>query len=386
MCAELAVKIKKSKKKLPLISRGSVLYLRPSGLVYGSIANQVVISNNGLLLAGGKIAYTLCEIIQPGGSIGYGATRVCSIKEMISWSKKEGEDVSKCIEDYLHKISSPRKLIKNFSKIHKEKNAPKIMGIVNTTPDSFSDGGKYLALEDALSHSLSLLDHGADIIDVGGESTRPGAEIVDENEEIKRTIPLIKELSNKGVVTSIDSRKSKVISAALEAGAQIVNDVSALTFDKESIEVVKKTGVPVILMHMQGNPQTMQKSPQYTCAPLDIFDYLKERIQFCNNHGIDRSQIIVDPGIGFGKTSEHNIEILNYLTLFHGLGCPILVGFSRKRFISEIGSEASEQERLAGSLGAGLLSLNQGVQFLRVHDVFETKQAISVWNSVIQSV
>lgn len=386
MCADLAVKIKKNEKNFPLKSRDSMLYLRPLGLVYGSVASQVVISSNGFLLAGGKIAYTLCEIIQPGGSMGYGATRVCSIQEVVSWSKKEGEDVSKCVDDYLDAISAPRKLFSNFPKVFKEKNTPKIMGIVNITPDSFSDGGKYLAFEDALSHSISLLDHGADIIDVGGESTRPGAEIVDEDEEIKRTIPLIKELSNRGVITSIDSRKSKVMSAALAAGAKIVNDVSALTFDQESIEIVKRKGVPVILMHMQGNPKTMQQSPKYACAPLDIFDYLKERIQCCNNHGIGKSQIIIDPGIGFGKTAEHNIEILNYLTLFHGLGCCVLVGFSRKRFISQVCREVAEEERLAGSLSAALISLNQGVQFLRVHDVFETKQAISVWNSMIQSV
>ena len=352
-------------------------YTRPCNFYYGNYAKNLVKIKKALPLAGNSnISFDQLEIFQRkiGGSI---KSYIYTLNEI----KKLNREIKNRVKIDLKSITSKRKSISRL-----KFDNPHIIGALNITPDSFSDGGKYLALEDALSHSLSLLDHGADIIDVGGESTRPGAEIVDENEEIKRTIPLIKELSNKGVVTSIDSRKSKVISAALEAGAQIVNDVSALTFDKESIEVVKKTGVPVILMHMQGNPQTMQKSPQYTCAPLDIFDYLKERIQFCNNHGIDRSQIIVDPGVGFGKTSEHNIEILNYLTLFHGLGCPILVGFSRKRFISEIGSEASEQERLAGSLGAGLLSLNQGVQFLRVHDVFETKQAISVWNSVIQSV
>ena len=386
MCANPAVKIKQNEKNVPLKSRDSALYLRPFGLVHGSTASQAIISNSGFFLAGGKIAYTLCEVIQPGGSTGYGATSALSVKELSAWSEQEGEEINTCVKDYLKKISSPRKIFSDFPKIFQEKNTPKIMGIVNVTPDSFSDGGKYIAFEDALSHSLSLLEHGADIIDVGGESTRPGAKIVNDDEEIERTIPLIKELANRDIVTSIDSRKSKVIAAALEAGANIVNDVSALTFDKESVQVVKKKNVPLILMHMQGNPATMQKSPKYACAPLDIFDYLKERILFCNDHGIDTSRIIVDPGIGFGKTAEHNVEILNYLTLFHGLGCCILVGFSRKRFIAQISKDCSEEERLAGSLSAAIISLNQGVQFLRVHDAFETKQAISVWNSVIQSV
>jgi len=259
---------------------------------------------------------------------------------------------------------------------------PMIMGVVNVTPDSFSDGGEFYNADKAIERGLQLLEQGADILDVGGESTRPGAQVIDIDEEIARIAPVIEGLKDHAKFISIDSRNARTMRAALDAGANIINDVSALTHDPESINVAAQANVPVILMHSQGTPQNMQDNPIYNNALDDIFVYLKSRIDICKTHRIDTEMLIVDPGIGFGKTLEHNLLILRNIKTFHDLGVPILLGISRKSFIGKISDEGDANQRLGGSLSSALWGLSQGVQIFRVHDVKETKQAFDVFQAI----
>lgn len=258
---------------------------------------------------------------------------------------------------------------------------PSIMGILNTTPDSFSDGGQHNAFDDAVKTARDMLLAGADVIDIGGESTRPGADFVEATEEIKRTVPVIEALNEAGINSpiSIDTRKASVAEQAISAGAQIFNDVTALTFDEKSLQVANHTGAYVILMHSGGDPKTMQDDPQYSDVLLDVYDYLSDRINTCVEAGIARDKIMIDPGIGFGKTLDHNIALLRGIALFHSLGCPILLGVSRKGFIGKIGNAQQAADRAPGSIAVALDALSQGVQMLRVHDVAETKQAVALW-------
>jgi dihydropteroate synthase len=259
---------------------------------------------------------------------------------------------------------------------------PRLMGIVNVTPDSFSDGGRFVTPEAALAQVQAMA--GADILDIGGESTRPGAVLVDALDEVQRTAPVIAALRAAGIATpiSIDTRKAVVAKAALNGGADIVNDVAALTFDTDMAGVVAGAGCPVILMHAQGTPQTMQANPHYDDVVLDVYDWLAARIDAAVAAGIARDQIAIDPGIGFGKTAAHNLALLQRLSLFHTLGCPILLGASRKRFIGTIGGADDPQARMPGSVAVALAGIAQGVQMLRVHDVDETRQAMRLWFAV----
>jgi len=259
---------------------------------------------------------------------------------------------------------------------------PRIFGIINVTPDSFSDGGEALAPEDALERGRAMIDAGADILDVGGESTRPGAAPVDAEEEAARVLPVVRALSEEGFVVSIDSRRAAVMKAAAEAGAKIINDITALTHDPASMAVVAESGLAVVLMHMQGEPGTMQDNPQYDDAARDVFGYLKDRARACEAAGIGRGRIAVDPGIGFGKTVDHNLEILARLDLYRDLGCPVLLGASRKSFIGKLSRGEEPKDRVAGSLAAVLAAAAQGVRLFRVHDVAATRQALAVWQSI----
>lgn len=256
---------------------------------------------------------------------------------------------------------------------------PRIMGILNVTPDSFSDGGQFNAPDAALHHALAMQQEGAVIIDVGGESTRPGAAEVEIADEIARTAPVIAAIrAHSSVPISIDTRKAQVATAALSEGASMVNDVAALTYDPDLAAVTAKAGVPVCLMHAKGNPETMQNDPTYDDVLLDVYDFLAERIEAAVAAGIPRDQIIVDPGIGFGKTLEHNLILLRGIALFHALGCPVLLGASRKRFIGTIGGGETAADRVSGSVAVGLFAARRGVQILRVHDIFATKQALDL--------
>jgi len=255
---------------------------------------------------------------------------------------------------------------------------PRVMGVINVTPDSFSDGGRFLDAARAIEHGRALLEEGADAIDVGGESTRPGAESVSVEEELRRVIPVVRALAEAGATISIDTRRAQVMAAALEAGATIVNDVTALAGDPNSLAAVAGSNAAVVLMHMQGQPQTMQQDPQYDDVVLDVLAFLEMRIAACECAGISRSRLLADPGIGFGKTLAHNLELLSHLGAFHSLGTGLLVGVSRKSFIARASRGEPTEHRLSGSLAAALAAHEQGVQWLRVHDVAETRQALAL--------
>ncbi len=260
---------------------------------------------------------------------------------------------------------------------------PRIMGILNITPDSFSDGGQVFAVEAALDRARKMAAE-ADILDIGGESTRPGSAAVPEKDEISRVVPVIEAIRAAGITTpiSIDTRKASVAAAALDAGADIVNDVAAMTYDSAMAGLVAERGVPVCLMHAQGDPETMQNDPRYDDVVRDVYDWLAERIEAAVSAGIKRDNIITDPGIGFGKTLQHNVSLLQNLSIYHGLGCPILLGASRKRFIGTIGNAPDPLDRTAGSVAVALHGAAQAVQILRVHDTFETRQALSLQQAI----
>lgn len=252
---------------------------------------------------------------------------------------------------------------------------PTLMGILNVTPDSFSDGGRFLTPEAARAQAEAMA--AADILDVGGESTRPGADYVPAEEEIARVRPVIEAL--RGRRLSIDTRKAAVARAALDAGAELVNDVSALTHDAEMAQVVADSGAPVCLMHAQGTPDRMQDDPRYGDVVLDVYDALAERIAAARIAGIAADRIVADPGIGFGKTVAHNLALLRRIGLFHGLGVPILLGASRKRFIGTLGDAADAADRMPGTLAVTLAAVSQGIQMHRVHDVAEVAQGLALW-------
>lgn len=256
---------------------------------------------------------------------------------------------------------------------------PRIMGVLNVTPDSFSDGGQFLDIDTAIRRARQMIVEGADIVDVGGESTRPGAKPVWEGEEAQRVVPVIEALQTDGIPLSVDTRHSFVMEKALGAGAHIINDVSALEYDSESLSVVAKSDAPVILMHSQGTPETMQDNPSYGHVLYDVYDYLASRIQACELAGMDRSRLILDPGIGFGKrVVQDNLALIAGLPLFLTLGCPVLLGASRKRFIGAITGEEDAKRRMPGSLTAALRGVDLGAQIVRVHDVAETSQAFKL--------
>ena len=278
--------------------------------------------------------------------------------------------------EVLARLTAPRAAVAGLTL-----DRPRIMGILNVTPDSFSDGGDHLAPATAQEHARAMVAAGAAILDIGGESTRPGAADVPVPEEIARTAPVIAALAG-GAPISIDTRKAAVAQAALVAGAALVNDVSAFLHDPAMAGAVAAAGAPVCLMHAQGTPQTMQADPRYDDVLLDVYDHLAARVAAAEAAGIARARILVDPGIGFGKTQAHNLALLARLSLFHALGCPILLGVSRKRFIGTIGQAPEPKARMPGSVAVALAGVAQGAQVIRVHDVAETRQALALWQAV----
>jgi dihydropteroate synthase len=343
----------------------SASYIRPLGLLSGDAARQAVRVGAALPLAGGPLAFALAETLV---RLETGLMRRIVEPEVLVETGDEG---------VLAALTGPRSPWAGFTP-----GRPVLMGVVNVTPDSFSDGGDHDDPAAAIAHGRALLDAGADILDIGGESTRPGAEPVPPEREAARVVPVIEALATAGAVLSVDTRHALVMRAALAAGARIVNDVSALTGDPESLGVVAEAGCPVVLMHMRGDPRTMQKDPTYDDVALDVYDHLASRVQACRAAGIPLDRIAVDPGIGFGKTVEHNLDLLRHTALFHGLGCPVLVGVSRKRFIAALSRDEPPKERLGGSLAAGLAALDQGAAILRVHDVAATVQAVAMWRAL----
>ncbi len=281
-------------------------------------------------------------------------------------------------QDILDRLTAPRAPMAGVPL-----DRPTVMGILNVTPDSFSDGGAHDAPDQALDHARHMVEQGADLIDVGGESTCPGAAWVPVEEEQARIAPVIRRIrSEMAVPISVDTRKAPVAQAAIAAGANIVNDVSGFTFDPALADYCARHHIPVMLMHTQGEPQVMHLAPRYDNVLLDVYDFLEERVAHAESLGLTRDQIVIDPGIGFGKTLEHNLLLLNRISLFHALGCGILLGVSRKRFIGTIGNAPDPRDRAAGSVSVALHAVMEGVQILRVHDVAETRSALSLWRAV----
>jgi len=259
---------------------------------------------------------------------------------------------------------------------------PVLMGIINVTPDSFSDGGEFLESGKAIAHGLRLKQEGAQILDIGGESTRPGAKPITIDEELARVLPVIEGLKNSGAMISIDTRHARVMKAAVEAGAGMVNDVSALTHDPAAMAFVAEAGVHVCLMHMKGDPRTMQDEPTYNDVFAEVFAHLESRMEVCVKAGVKQGRIMIDPGIGFGKNLEHNLILLNRIGEFKSLGVPVLLGASRKSFIERVVPAATKGHRLPGSIAACLAGYERGIRHFRVHDVAETAQALSVFKAI----
>jgi dihydropteroate synthase len=344
------------------------LYYAPTGFI------DHADDPNTLPLAGGRRGFSALEIIRrrPEGGA---ESMILPLLALEGWVQNCGRVAE--INDVLNRLTSARP-----SMAGQDMTSTHVMGIINVTPDSFSDGGDHNTPEQAIEHARAMVAKGASILDIGGESTRPGAETVSEADEIARVVPVIKALAAEGHCISIDTRHAGVMEAAIDAGAHIINDVTALEGDERSLEVAAQSGKPVILMHMQGEPGTMQNDPRYDCVVLDVYDYLLDRIESCERAGISRDRICVDPGIGFGKTLSHNLEILSRLAIFHGLGCPVLLGSSRKSFIGKIDPDATPKNRLGGSLSSALCGWRHGAQIVRVHDVAEIVQSFSVASAI----
>ncbi len=339
--------------------------IRPTGFVDSPFGHDGKVAR----LAGGLMWFAQCELIHADGK-----------RELMPV-----DGIEDCFDDAMaadwRRLTSARAPLQLGERTIRL-DQPQVMGILNVTPDSFSDGGTYADSNEAAFAGADMTAAGAAILDIGGESTRPGAKPVWEGDEIERVLPVVQRLAAGGNAVSIDTRKAAVAEAAIGAGAHLVNDVSAMTYDERMAEVVATSGAPVILMHHQGDPQTMQDDPRYADVMAEVFHWLEERIAAAVAAGIARDRMIVDPGIGFGKTVAHNLALLNGLALFHGLGCPIVLGASRKRMIGALANEAPANQRLAGSIALAVKAAEQGAQIIRVHDVPETVQALKVWRGL----
>jgi dihydropteroate synthase len=333
-------------------------YLRPLSLVFGADARRMIAAGQAGALGGmPHIGFTQIETVRRDGE--------ATLSSYASMSSDAA----------VQNITRPRPAFAGL-----DMNAARVMGIVNVTPDSFSDGGRLKNDAAAISHGEKLAREGADILDVGGESTRPGSDTVSIEEEVARIETVIASLSKTRLV-SADTRKSDVMRVALKAGAKIINDVSALSFDPASADVVAQAEAPIILMHAQGEPKTMQLNPRYVDVVLDVYDALEERIEKAVAHGIKRERICIDPGIGFGKSFQQNLKLMAGLTIFHGLGVPVLVGLSRKGFVGAVTGEKAAADRVYGSVGGAIQAAMAGAHILRVHDVKATVQALAMFTA-----
>ena len=339
------------------------LLLEPLGLIDGPAATQAIQAGKAAPLSGGPIAFTLVRLIGDGQIVPIdqipalynpALVRICAAPATWAGAAWAG-------------LAAGRKCV---------------MGILNVTPDSFSDGGDHLDQGRAVAAGLAMWAGGAEIVDVGGESTRPGARLVEPSQEQARVVPVIRALADQGVVVSIDSRNAATMRAALDAGARIVNDISGLRHDPAAAGVVAQAGCPVVLMHMRHDPASMTALAHYDDVAVEVTRELAAHVAAAEAAGIERGRIAVDPGIGFAKNQSHNIALLPRLALLANLGCPIVVGVSRKRFIGGLSGATDPRRRLAGSLAAAVLALSHGATILRVHDVAETIQAVRVWEGL----
>ncbi len=346
-------------------------YTKACNFFYGSKSKILVDKNKSLPLHDIKeISFDQIEII----------TR--KTKKKINISKINNLPVSlrkKIILD-LKKITSKKK---NFSNLKLDK-IPNILGILNLTPDSFSDGGMFNKKNKAIKHAINLFNSGANLIDIGGESTRPGSNSINEKLEWSRINKILKLLS-KEVPISLDTRKSNIMKKGIEIGVKLINDISSLEYDFKTINVLKEYKIPFVLQHSQGDPKNMQNKPTYKNELLDIYDFFENKINYLRSIGIHHNNIIIDPGIGFGKNLKHNMNLLRNISIFHSLGFPILVGNSRKRFIKDISKFNDSKSRIGGTISSSIYLMMQGVQILRVHDVNEVIQGIKVFRELINN-
>jgi len=343
-------------------------YTRACNFYYGKNSQNLINSKKTLPLNGNKfISFDEIEII----------TRKSKKKIKVNSIKYLPTSIKKKIFKDIKIITSKKK---NFSNFNFNK-IPLIMGVLNLTPDSFSDGGKFNSLGKGINHAKKLLKEGVDIIDIGGESTRPGSQTVNSIQEWNRIKKILKKL--KYFNTSLDTRKADIMQKGINLGVSLINDVSGLSFDKNSIKILKKYKTPFVLQHSRGTPDIMQKNPKYKNVVLDIYDYFEDKIKFLRKNGILHNKIILDPGIGFGKNLKHNVMLLQNISIFHSLGLPIMLGISRKRFIGDIAEENDDKKRVGGTLSSSIFSLMQGVQLIRVHDVNEIIQGVKVFKRLL---
>lgn len=330
-------------------------------------------------LAGGAVRFAAVEVILAGGGARRSAHRVLN-EELAAVAVRLPPDQQARLDRLWRGLSSAPACLPGGGPALDE---PVVMGILNVTPDSFSDGGRWRAVDNAMAAAHAMSEAGAAIIDVGGESTRPGAPPVGEAEELSRVLPVLDALAGSRLRISIDTRRAAVMRAALERGARIVNDVSALTFDPAAADVLASSDCAVVLVHHKGTPATMARAAPYDDPELRVFDWLEARIAAAEASGIARERIIVDPGVGFGEGLAHDLALLNGIGMLHGLGRPVLVGASRKRFLGRLGGDdAPADHRLGGSIAAALAAVGQGAQIVRVHDVEETVQSLRLWQAL----
>ena len=337
---------------------------------YGKESLLLVNSNKSIPLNGNKsISFDHIEII----------SRTSKKKIPINKINSLAKSLKKLIKLDLEKIRSKKKNFSNLNFLQ----IPNIMGVLNLTPDSFSDGGKFNTKNKGLKHALEMFNSGANIIDIGGESTRPGSKAVDNKTEWKRIEKIVKLISKK-IPMSLDTRKSEVMKKGIKYGVKIINDVSGLDYDPETINVLKKYKIPFVIQHSQGTPEKMQNKPRYKNELLDIFDFFEKKIKSLKKIGIKHNNIIIDPGIGFGKNLKHNMNLIRNISIFHSLGFPILVGNSKKRFIKEIAGKNDTKSRIGGTMTSSIYLMMQGVQILRIHDVNELLQGVKVFKEIMK--
>ena len=307
-------------------------------------------------------------------------TRKSKKKIFIKDVKKLSKSLQKKIIFDLKKITSKNK---NFSNLNFQK-LPNIMGVLNLTPDSFSDGGKFNKTNKGIKHAFEMISAGANLIDVGGESTRPGSKTVNPKNEWNRIYKILRLVCNKAPV-SLDTRKSEIMEKGIKLGVKIINDVSGLNYDKKTLDILKKYQIPFVIQHSKGTPKNMQIKPTYKNELLEIYDFFEKKIEYLRSIGIKHSNIILDPGIGFGKNLKHNMNLISKISIFHSLGFPILVGNSRKRFIKEIAKKNDSKNRIGGTVASSIYLMMQGVQILRIHDVNELIQGVKVFKELLNN-
>ena len=340
---------------------GNYNCINPVGLLSGAAAFKAVSEGVAFPLAGSEVAFLGLEIFWKLPDENFKRTVVPASSSNIDLTGLTGERA-------------------DFAGV--QLNKPILVGILNVTPDSFSDGGDFWRPKDAITRAITLVEGGADIVEIGAESTRPGAVPLEEREELERLLPVVEAAVAEGIRVSVDTRRANVMKSVIDAGVCIINDVSALTWDAESIGSIASSGVSVVLMHMQGNPRTMQDDPKYNLASAEIYEWLSQRVEACVGGGIPKERIAIDPGFGFGKTINHNKEILDRVGMFHGIGCALSIGISRKSFLGSITGVQVPKHRLSATIAATMFALSHGVQIHRVHDVAALKQAIDVWNAL----